>query len=260
LIKALERHIDPKPVPIWLRVLPGVIAGATIFAIIVGILFYGRHNFVAVVKNTGPMAYFRFESRSGLSEVGDATYSFTNSVVSSTPGAPIGISNNHCTVLNGSDAKISTSQKGGVVEAGSIMIWSNLFALPSKEGHSFYLAGESEFRNDFDLQFETDDTLRFYTDAGTSLKYRPDPEKLVNQWHMVVATLDKGFQTLYWDGEPVQSEAGGGGRSKTRELSIGGSTYWEGRFFHGSLDEVALWNRALSASEVAAIYASTKPR
>lgn len=123
------------------------------------------------------------------------------------------------------------------------------------ERRVFYVAGESEFRNDFDVQILADDTLASFTDRGTYIAYRPDPRTLVNRWHMVVATLDKGVQTLYWDGKQVQSGGGGAG-NKTSEFSIGDSTVFKGRFFHGSLDEVALWNRALSASEVATIYAS----
>jgi hypothetical protein len=37
---------------------------------------------------------------------------------------------------------------------------------------------------------------------------------------------------------------------------VGESKFFTGRFFDGGIDEVAIWNRALRASEVAAIYGS----
>jgi concanavalin A-like lectin/glucanase superfamily protein/TIR domain-containing protein len=256
LIKTLQGHLGNGSL-LRLRVTVGGIAGAIVLAVVAGVLLK-RPDFVSVIKKTKPLAYFRLDSEAGLSEVGERSYSFSNGVTNSASCAPIGIAHNHCALLNGIDGKIKTSQVGGIAESGSMMIWLSLASLPSTEHHVFYLAGESEFRNDFDVQILADDTLGFFTDSGTYIAYRPDPGTLVNRWHMVVATLDKGVQTLYWDGNQVQS-GGGGGSNKTSEFSIGDSTVFKGRFFHGSLDEVALWNRALSASEVARIYASTKP-
>jgi hypothetical protein len=46
---------------------------------------------------------------------------------------------------------------------------------------------------------------------------------------------------------------------KSAVLSIGWSTVFGGRFYKGGIEEVALWNRALKAAEVTAIYATAKP-
>jgi Concanavalin A-like lectin/glucanases superfamily/TIR domain len=255
LVKTLDRHLGNGH-SLRLRVIVGGIAGAMVVAAVFAILL--RPSFVSVIKKTKPLAYFRLDSESGVSEVGERSYSFSDGVTTSASCAPIGIAHNACALLNGVDGKIKTSLAGGIGENGSVMIWLSFASLPSTEHRVFYVAGESEFRNDFDVQILADDTLAFFTDRGTYIAYRPDPGTLVNRWHMVVATLEKGVQTLYWDGKQVQS-GGGGGSNKTSEFSIGDSTVFKGRFFHGSLDEVALWNRALSATEVARIYASTKP-
>jgi hypothetical protein len=138
-------------------------------------------DFVSLVKGTSPLTYFRLESRSGPSEVGNATYSFSGGVTNSTSGAPIGISQNYCAVLNRSNGKIDTTHAGGIAETGSMMIWFDLAALPSTEKHIFYLVGESEFRNDFDLQIDTDDTVKFYTGGTYNIAYRPDTGTLVSR-------------------------------------------------------------------------------
>ena len=77
---------------------------------------------------------------------------------------------------------------------------------------------------------------------------------------MIVATLDTASQTrvIYWDGKQVATDKGGGEAHKTGVFSIGDSTVFAGRFFKGGIDEVALWDRALKAAEVAAIYAASK--
>ena len=62
-----------------------------------------------------------------------------------------------------------------------MMAWVNLAALPSEERRFFYVAGESQNGNDFDLQFENDNALKFYTASGGHLTYTPPPATLVDQ-------------------------------------------------------------------------------
>jgi hypothetical protein len=217
-------------------------------------------DFVAAVVSTRPVAYYRLESTEGKSQAGTTQFNSQGGVISAAPGAPVGIANNRFAKLDGRDGYIVTTQTGGVGAAASMMAWVNLATLPSAEGHFFYVAGESQNGNDLDMQFETDNALRFYTASGGHLTYAPRPATLLNQWHMIVATVDTVSQTrvIYWDGKPAATDKGGGRAEKTGTFSIGASTIFGGRFFKGGIDEVGLWNRALQASEVAAIYSAAK--
>ena len=221
---------------------------------------HAQTDFVTAVTSTHPLAYYRLDSTSGKSQVGTTTWKPVGSVISASPGAPIGIPNNHFAKLDGRTAYFLTTQAGGITTAASIMAWVNLAELPSKTNHFFYLAGESESGNDFDLQFETDNLLRFYVGGSKPLTYTPPPASLVNQWHLIVATLDTASKAraIYWDGKSVASDQGGGSPGKSYAFTIGYSTVFTGRFFHGGIEEVALWNRALKATEVAAIYFANK--
>ncbi|QDV25589.1 alkaline phosphatase D family protein [Aureliella helgolandensis] len=79
---------------------------------------------------------------------------------------------------------------------------------------------------------------------------------LFSDWTHVAVTFDSEHLQLYINGElgnvyalPITgpiAELGG--------LVIGGHRAGEGRNFDGLIDEVAIWNRVLSASEIAAIY------
>lgn len=213
-------------------------------------------DFVVAVKTSGPLAYYRIEGPSGVGEVGATAYASHDGAEGATACSPVGHSPKGCVELDGRTGWISTSAKAGVSAAGSLMAWVRLAGLPFAEGHFFYVAGESQLGNDFDLQFETDNSLDFYTQEGSHLHYVPDAALLPHVWHMIVVTVDPQARsrTMYWDGARVTGDIDGRNAPKTATLSIGASLVFPGRFFHGSIAEVALWDRALTADEVSALY------
>jgi hypothetical protein len=190
----------------------------------------------------------------GASEFGTSTYELTGGATSA--GGSLGMADNHFAMLDGKDGWIKTTQMGGIGKKASMMAWVNLAEPPSAANHYFYVAGESQSGNDFDLQFETDDKLRFFTAGGGALEYAPDPKTLVNQWHMIVATMDVDApgKAIYWDGQPVAKSQDHSSPDKIDAFSMGASTVFAGRYLHGGIDEVALWDRVLSPDEVAVIY------
>lgn len=207
-------------------------------------------DFVTAVTSTHPLAYYRLDGPSGKSQVGATTWRSTGGVTSAGKFAK----------FDGHDGVITTTQSGGINTAATIMAWVNLAALPSKEGRILYVAGESQSGNDLDLQFEPDNALRFFTAGGGNLTYIPPVATLLNQWHLIVASLDTVSQVrvIYWDGKQVATDKGGGRAGKTNVFTIGESLVFTGRFFNGGIKDVALWNRALKAAEVTAIYTAGK--
>jgi hypothetical protein len=224
--------------------------------------------FSTAVAATHPIAYYPLSTTSGHSMAGTSSYSPKGGVTVESPGAGIvgakgaassANSKDSYLSFNGKDGYVLTTQKGGVGESASLMTWVNLAALPSKDQHFLYVAGESEYGNDLDLQFETDDMLKFFTAAGGHVEYRPPADSLLHQWHMIVVTLDTATRTraIYWDGKLVAHDQGGGKAGKTAALSIGASTVFGGRWFDGGIEQVALWNRALKSTEVSALYTAS---
>lgn len=218
-------------------------------------------GFVATVKSTHPIAYYRLSAASGTSEVGTSRYTAVGGV-SIVPKAslcaPISVPNNQCTLFDGTTAYFDTSHAGGISGAGSIMAWVHLSSRPALKNRFDYVAGISQNGNDFDLQFEPDNSLRFYTAAGSNVAYTPALATLEGEWHLVVATFNAstGARAIYWDGRLGKQDTGGGSTGKTNEFSIGASKVFAGRFFDGDISDVALWNTALSADTIAKIYAS----
>ncbi|MGD0860771.1 MAG: LamG domain-containing protein [Terracidiphilus sp.] len=217
---------------------------------------HAQADFAANVVSTHPIAYYRLDASSGMSQAGATTWKPVGAVAIAAPGAIATEAITKFAKLDGRTAYITTTQAGGITTAASMMAWVNLAELPAKAGHFFYVAGESESGNDLDLQFENDNVLRFYTAGGGNLSYAAPPATLVDRWHLIVATLDtvSGARAIYWDGKPVATDKGGGRPGKSNAFNIGYSTVFPGRYFHGGIQDVALWNRALKANEVAAIY------
>jgi hypothetical protein len=75
-------------------------------------------------------------------------------------------------------------------------------------------------------------------------------------WHYVVLTLGgSGSPTVYLDGVQAYSDTGGGPTAPTGGVHIGGYTSGVGpRYFAGRLDELAVYNAALTSTQVANHY------
>jgi|GEM_PF-4725256 len=86
---------------------------------------------------------------------------------------------------------------------------------------------------------------------GTNLNYRD------GAWHHVAATYQSGSQKLYADGVLVGTNTYSGSLpSNSKSVVIGGIEGF-GPFHHrwvGDIDEVAIYDRALDASEITTIY------
>jgi len=75
----------------------------------------------------------------------------------------------------------------------------------------------------------------------------------VDCWTHLAYTLDGGTARMYVDGALVATRAGSGPAVPSAgPLRIGGNSLYTGEWFDGYIDEVRVWPRALSASEVAA--------
>jgi chitodextrinase len=88
-------------------------------------------------------------------------------------------------------------------------------------------------------------------DSGTPLT--------IGQWTMVTMTHDGTNDKIYFNGAQVATKAAAGALDKTKHpLGIGYDPIDNGGFFDGAVD-VQIYNVALSAAEIAALYAAQNP-
>ena len=75
----------------------------------------------------------------------------------------------------------------------------------------------------------------------------------LNTWSHLAATYDGTTLRLYLNGAQVATRAVTGAlQASSGPLRFGGNGVWAGEFFQGRLDELRVYNRALTAAEVAA--------
>ncbi len=84
-------------------------------------------------------------------------------------------------------------------------------------------------------------------------------------WHQLVLVNIGGIDYFYYDGVLVDSKSGTASGANDFPLSIGATCVGlacatQSEFFNGSIDEVRVYNRALSSDEVSRLYKLQKPR
>jgi hypothetical protein len=220
-----------------------------------------KADFASAVVDTNPLAYWTLQSLNGASLV-SPYYSSTDengaAVVSAGPGAPEANALSLQGNSTSSPQYIATGLSGGIPTQGSMLAWVNLAELPSLAGRIFYVSGESQFGNDFDLQFRTDNNICFYTGSGEYTNSAPDPATLVGNWHMITVTYrggSNGFRNIYWDGTLAASFTGAVYNGiKSNPFNIGYSMVFTGRNFNGLISNVVVWNTPLTAQQINRIY------
>ncbi len=100
----------------------------------------------------------------------------------------------------------------------------------------------------------TDGTLTGLTDLAASTVIQS------GTWYHFVGTYDGSQMRLYLNGNLESSTPKTGSVfNSTTPLQLGRYGYFSGWRYHGSIDEVALWNRALTPSEVSQLHLSGVP-
>jgi len=236
-----------------------------------------------VLSDPSLVAYYRLNETSGTTAVNeqgnislDGTY--TNSPVQTNPGPRtpdfVGFDSTNTAVTSGGGAgDVGVSIDGAAL--GSLPSWSiEAWARPTDvlgnnapgQGQNIFVRQAGGFNDDVFLGIHPEgsnlSTLGRWAliqrDDGTSTRATlTDSVDAVNdQWYYIVATYDAapGTLTLYVDGESVGSTTNA---ATARGLSaLGADAYiarWSGAFnrnFIGDVDEVAIYNSALSASDV----------
>jgi hypothetical protein len=110
--------------------------------------------------------------------------------------------------------------------------------------------------------------LMFYVNNGNGFTYTQSPDAGANvwdgRWHLVVGTYDGNAVHLYVDGAEIGSGTPNTGRivygdPNGNDLFIGAYPSCTNEDFNGTLSDVRIWNRALSAPEISALMAPAQP-
>ena len=125
--------------------------------------------------------------------------------------------------------------------------------MPISVRRSAVLVKQQQHGTVYDLYAYEDRDLPF-SSFNDGLDYNPisGHESLpIKKWTHLAATFDGTNQRLYVDGVQVRTAQAQNGLIKQSKgvLRIGGNSVW-GDFFHGYIDEVRIYNHALSVEEI----------
>jgi hypothetical protein len=132
----------------------------------------------------------------------------------------------------------------------------------NKGGTGSDSAGENQ---NYQISMSSTEQIRVGFETGTGADFFVSSPNTYNdnQWHYAVVTYDGTTIRLYIDGVQVATKSTGGASpetSGTKPVRVGANsrvTPPTSNFFIGNVDEVRIWNRALSASEVTNAFTGT---
>jgi len=158
------------------------------------------------------------------------------------------------------------------VQSFSLEAWIYMTKRPYQHGtkhspiinklHYFGGSGTKGYKLQFEQPTSTNDHLVISLGDGVAQRFLIDYNSIndltLYEWHHVVGTYDGTTANLYIDGE-LKSSSKPGAYTVVHDdtpLALGYEVYAYDAKYNGLIDNTMVYNRALSAEEVAAIYAS----
>ena len=166
------------------------------------------------------------------------------------------IGQNYALQFNGVDerATMETTLETTLSQSYSIEAWINARTWRPQSWQGSIITNDSGVGNGgFAFRCGNDGRLSIAVSANNNWNEAlSDVVMTTNKWHHVAATVDQGTITLYVDGASVAlATFQGDPAASTRDITIGESTGFPGRFFDGVIDEVRIWSVARSAADIA---------
>jgi len=220
---------------------------------------------------TGLVGYWKLDDGSGTK----ATDSSGNGNTGTTQHSPTWTTSgkvNGALTLNGTNQYVNVADAASLDIAGSwtVVTWVNPSALPSSGNISLLASKEASVGTNYDLVI---DNGHFNAGLGWAVDFNSSGccddhfAKYVTSistgtWYHVVGVYDSVGQTVtvYLNGISVASSSVAGSppeSSAGNNLAIGAIGSGSGFFTAGTIDEVRIYNRALSASDVLMLYDAT---
>jgi hypothetical protein len=131
----------------------------------------------------------------------------------------------------------------------TMSLWANVASVNTGANLIENAAGNGAVKTFFTIQTNYDRIL-FSSDGGNSyMSPMPAVNSTINKWvHYVVTRLSDGTTTMYRNGAII------GGPASSGTPATGAIQVYLGAGFNGSMDDVRIYNRALSASEITQLY------
>jgi hypothetical protein len=215
-------------------------------------------GYAPAVTADGPVSYWRLGESSGTSandSAGTNPGTYRNGVTMGSPSLLVSDSANRAASFDGVNDSVSVPSTAGLSPTGAVSVeaWVRPTAKPAAGGFTS-VASKAE---SYSIQFNGPQ-LEFTTIQGSTRRrvQAPASSVVAGQTYHVVGTYDGATQRLYVNGVQVASGAFSGGMNANFNSVVLGS--WDGssEFLPGTIDDVAVYGKALTASQIANHYNS----
>lgn len=172
-----------------------------------------------------------------------------------------GIANNYSMSFDGSNDYVQTSALT-IGNTFTFSCWIKSNTTPSASvflsSPNYYGAG---YNGNFIIRLSNSTTIQMYSFDGTANSESSSATipSIDTNWHHFTLTSNGTTTNIYWDGSPLTVT---GNQTKSLDnllqgLIIGYEVNFGNSPFNGKIDEVAIWNTALTSTQVSEIYNAT---
>jgi glucose/arabinose dehydrogenase len=215
-------------------------------------------DYRAAVLGDGPIGYWRLGETSGTTaadETGTAPGTYVNAPALGVPGALTGNSNTAAS-FDGSSQYVDMTNSAplNVSSAVSVEAWVKPTTMPGAGNSATIAMKASDPPYGYWLQLTDTDRAKFGLGIG-GVNHPLSAGGVVapGSWYHIVGTYDGSVQRLYVNGALVASQPlSGTVDAVAGDFRIG--TTRASEFFNGAIDEVAVFNKALTPAQVQAHY------
>jgi hypothetical protein len=223
---------------------------------------------LAPYKDTGLVGYWKFDDASGTTAVDSSGYNNTGTLTNGpTWKTQSDCKRGGCLSFDGSDDYVMVTDSDSIEPQliGTISLWVKVNDYSSTYWSILGKGGKIADNKGYCIWYNTPSvlygTIRDLDIGGSAILINMGKPS-INIWTFFVLTWDGSYLNLYSDGVYVSRSAQGVSfaGSNNYNLDIGRDSLYNpaGTYFNGNLDDIRIYNRALSASEIKVLYEGTK--
>lgn len=180
-----------------------------------------------------------------------------------------GIANNYSMSFDGSNDYILTGFNPTTIGTGdyTVSLWFNATTGATEDYPYIYALGTASNYQGFSLSNRSGNTYKLRINNNSGGSYSQDVSSTLNisagTWYHIVITRSGNTINLYLDGNTTpylslnSSEVGSNTINNTEFKTGFGDQAASTRYFAGNLDELAIWNTALTSTQIQSIYNAT---
>ena len=217
-------------------------------------------SLLPVSRDTSLVGYWKMDEGVGGTTADSSGKGNNGTLIGGPTWQPVsGCKKGGCLSFDGSDDYVNGGHESSLdlTDAVTIFVWEKLSG--TSTDYNRFVTKQGGFASYFAVRYGDGFTI-YYIDGVKNWVISGYPELQNGSWHQVAVTYDKNGgannMRLYSDGNlRASTTATGSLPVSAQDLAIGNANYAK---FGGSLDEVRIYNRALTDAEIKALYDATK--